>query len=160
MSTTDLGPAYVAWCRFRLMSHYWPRIKFCVTGLPDDDLWWREHESNNSVGNLLLHLTGNLRQFVLNGFAGVPDTRDRDREFSERANLPKEALMTELESALLESDRVLSEFDGSRLLEHTTVQGRERPFLEVLSIVVEHVALHTGQIIHIYKMKTGKSLQI
>jgi len=153
------GSAYLAWCRFRLISHYWPRIQRSLEGLTAEDIWWREHESNNSVGNLILHLTGNLNQFVLATFGGAPDTRDKDREFSERAPVSKETLLRDLDAALRESEKILSQFDPSRLLEMTMLQGRQRPYLEVLSIVVEHFALHTGQIIYIAKLKTGKDLK-
>jgi uncharacterized damage-inducible protein DinB len=153
------GSAYLAWCRFRLISHYWPRIQRSLEGLTAEDIWWREHESNNSVGNLILHLTGNLNQFVLATFGGAPDTRDKDREFSERTPVSKETLLRDLDAALRESEKILSQFDPSRLLEMTMLQGRQRPYLEVLSIVVEHFALHTGQIIYIAKLKTGKDLK-
>jgi uncharacterized damage-inducible protein DinB len=141
------------------LNQYWPRVQRCVDELSVDDVWWREHESNNSVGNLLLHLTGNLNQFVLAGIGGAPDTRNKPQEFSERHQASKEELMRRLKDALLESDRTLAQLDPARLLATTKVQDRERPILEVLSIVVEHFALHVGQIIYIAKLRTGKDLQ-
>ena len=156
----ELGKAYLDWCRFRLMNHYWPRVQHCIGVLSQNDIWWREHEANNSVGNLLLHLTGNLNQFILAGVGGAPDTRDKPQEFAERQRMPKEALMSALERALLETDRTLAAFEPSRFLDRTSVQDRERPYLEVISVVVEHFALHVGQIIYITKMKTGKDLKL
>jgi hypothetical protein len=155
----DLGKAYVEWCRFRLMNHYWPRIERCVNELSNDDIWWREHETNNSVGNLLLHLTGNLNQFVMAGIGGAPDTRNKPLEFSERTRIPKEEVLRSLHAALLGADRTLEGFKPDHLLDSTIVQGRERPILEVLSIVVEHFALHAGQIFYITKLRTGKDLK-
>jgi hypothetical protein len=155
----DLGKAYVEWCRFRLMNHYWPRIERCVNELSNDDIWWREHETNNSVGNLLLHLTGNLNQFVMAGIGGAPDTRNKPLEFSERTMIPKEEVLHSLYAALLGADRTLEGFKPDHLLDSTIVQGRERPILEVLSIVVEHLALHAGQIFYITKLRTGKDLK-
>jgi len=156
----ELGKAYLDWCRFRLMNHYWPRVQHCIGVLSQNDIWWREHEANNSVGNLLLHLTGNLNQFILAGIGGAPDTRDKPQEFAERQRMPKESLMSALERALLETDRTLASFEPSRFLDRTSVQNRERPYLEVISVVVEHFALHVGQIIYITKMKTGKDLKL
>jgi len=156
----DLGKAYLDWCRFRLMNHYWPRVQHCIAMLSQDDIWWREHEANNSVGNLLLHLTGNLNQFILAGVGGAPDTRDKPQEFAERQHMPKEELLNALERALLETDRTLASFEPSRFLDRTSVQNRERPFLEIISVVVEHFALHVGQIIYITKMKTGRDLKL
>jgi hypothetical protein len=156
----EFGKAYLDWCRNRLMNQYWPRIQKCVAELTEQDVWWRPHETNNSVGNLILHLIGNLRQFVLATIGGAPDTRNRDLEFGSRVLISKEALLNELERTLIESDRVLAQFDSSRLLDRAMLQNRERPYLEVLAIVVEHFSLHTGQIIYIMKMRTGKDLKL
>ncbi len=142
------------------MKHYWPRIQKSVAELTDEDIWWRAHETNNSVGNLLLHLTGNLQQFILATIGGMPDARNREREFGARDVTSKETLLNELHRTLLESDRVLAQFDSSRLLDLTTLQNRERSFLEIIAIVLEHFSLHTGQIICIMKMKTGKDLKL
>ncbi len=156
----DLGKSYIDWCRFRLTKHYWPRIQQCVAEMTEDDIWWRAHEANNSVGNLLLHLTGNLQQFVLAAMGGEADTRNKDLEFATRDRLPKAMLLNGLQRALSESDRVLAQFDPSRFLEMTTLQNRERSHMEILAIVVEHFALHTGQIIYVMKMRTGKELKL
>ncbi|MCX6133395.1 MAG: DUF1572 family protein [Ignavibacteriales bacterium] len=156
---SDLGKVYVEWCRFRLLNQYWPRVQKCVEELSQDDIWWRGHETNNSVGNLLLHLTGNLNQFVLAGIGGAPDTRNKLLEFTERQRVPKDEILGRLHQALLEADRTLGRFDPNRLLDRTVVQERDRPILEVLSIVVEHFALHVGQIIYITKLRTGKDLK-
>jgi hypothetical protein len=159
MTNNEFGKAYVEWCRFRLMKHYWPRVQQCVAELTNEEVWWREHETNNSIGNLLIHLSGNLQQFVLAGIGGAPDTRNREYEFGARSTESKEPLIRRMETLLLETDRVLAQFDPARLLDPTTVLNRERPFLEVLAIVVEHFALHVGQIMYITKLKTGKELK-
>jgi len=151
--------AYLEWCRFRLMTHYWPRVQRCVQELSQDEIWWREHETNNSVGNLLLHLTGNLNQFVLSAFGGATDVREKEMEFSERIQHPKDELLRKLGAVLQEADRVLGNFDPARFSETTMLQGRERSYLEILSIVVEHFALHTGQIIYVAKLKTGRDFR-
>jgi uncharacterized damage-inducible protein DinB len=158
--SNEFGKAYLDWCRFRLMKHYWPRIQQCVAELTEEDIWWRAHETNNSVGNLLLHLTGNLQQFVLATIGGAQDTRNKDLEFAARDRTSKEILISELHRTLIESDRILAQFDPSRLLDLTKLQNRERPLLEVIAIVVEHFALHTGQIIYIMKLRTGKDLKL
>jgi hypothetical protein len=153
------GEAYLDWCRFRLVNHYWPRVQRCLVELSDDQIWWREHESNNSAGNLVLHLVGNLNQFVLAAFGGAPDVREKEKEFSGRDRIPKAELLRRLEEALRSSDAILSQFNPGRFHEMTVLQGRERTYLEILSIVLEHFALHTGQIIYIAKLTTGKDLK-
>jgi hypothetical protein len=141
------------------MKQYWPRVECCVSELTEEEVWWRQYETNNSVGNLMLHLTGNLRQFILSGVGGMKDIRNKDHEFTDRQRIPKDELTRGLRQALLAADDTLSRLDAARLLENTTVQGRERPVFEVLAVVVEHFALHCGQIIYITKLKTGKDLK-
>lgn len=141
------------------MQQYWPRVERCVTELTEEEVWWRQHETNNSVGNLMLHLTGNLRQFILSGIGGMKDTRVKDKEFLERQRISKEELIRGLNQALLAADDTLSRLDVTRLLESTTVQNRVRPIFEVIAVVVDHFALHCGQIIYITKLKTGKDLK-
>jgi hypothetical protein len=155
----DFGKRYIEWCRFRLMEPYWPRVERCVAELSEEEVWWREHETNNSIGNLVLHLTGNLGQFILSGIGGMEDKRDKEREFLERQRTPKVDLIQGLKQALFEADETLSRLDASRLLESTTIQGRERPIFQVIAVVVEHFALHCGQIIYIAKLKTGKDIK-
>ena len=155
----EFGKSYIEWCRFRLMKQYWPRVERCVSELTDEEVWWRQHETNNSVGNLVLHLTGNLGQFILSGVGGTKDTRNKEKEFSERQQIPKAELIRGLKQALLAADETLSRLDAARLLETTTVQDRERRIFELLAVVVDHFALHCGQIIYITKLKTGKDLK-
>ena len=156
----EFGKSYIDWCRFRLMNQYWPRVERCVAELSEGEIWWRQHESNNSVGNLVLHLTGNLKQFMLSGVGGAKDTRDKDQEFADRQRIPKDELIRGLKDALAATDEVLSHLEASRLLEMTRVQNRDRAVFEVLAVVVEHFALHCGQIIYITKLKTGKDLKL
>jgi hypothetical protein len=154
----DFGKSYIAWCRFRLLNQYWPRVDRCLAELTEEEVWWRQHETNNSVGNLVLHLIGNLGQFVLSGVGGQADTREKEKEFSERKPIPKALLRNQLQEALTAADKTLAGLSESRLLDTITVQGRERRVFEVIAVVVEHFALHTGQIIYITKLKTGKDL--
>jgi hypothetical protein len=158
-TNNDFGKVYIEWCRFRLMQQYWPRVERCVAELSEEEVWWRQHETNNSVGNLILHLTGNLEQFILSGVGGAKDTRDKNMEFSERRGIPKEELILGLKHALLAADETLARLDAARLLDSTTVQNRDRRIFEVVAVVVDHFALHCGQIIYITKLKTGKDLK-
>jgi hypothetical protein len=158
-TNSEFGRSYIAWCRFRLMQQYWPRVERCISELTEEEVWWRQHETNNSVGNLVLHLTGNLGQFILSGIGGMNDTRSKEKEFSERQRIPKDELIRGLKQALLDADDTLSRLDAGRLLDTTTVQNRVRPIFEIVAVVVEHFALHCGQIIYITKLKTGEDLK-
>ena len=154
-----IGGHYVAYCRRRLTKEYLPRIQRCLNELSEDDVWWRAHETNNSVGNLLLHLSGNVRQWIVSGVGGATDTRNRPLEFTERKHIRKSELLEMLESTLEEADRILDGFDHKRLLEVRHIQKFDVTCLDAISHVVEHFAQHLGQIIYVAKLRTGKDLK-
>lgn len=155
----DVGRAYVLYCRRRLLQEYLPRIRRCLDELSEDDIWWRAHEANNSVGNLILHLAGNVRQWIISGIGGAGDTRERAKEFSERGPIPKEELWMKIASTLKEADDVLERFDVRTMLEVRHIQKYDVTCLEAISHVVEHFAQHLGQIIYITKLRKGIDLQ-
>lgn len=157
--SNDVGRHYLLYSRERLMKEHWPRLRRCVDELSEEDVWWREHETNNSVGNLVLHLSGNVRQWIVSGLGSVPDTRNRPQEFAEREHVAKAELLKRLESTLLEADRVLEAFDVTKLLEVRHIQEYDVTCLDALSHVVEHFAQHLGQIIYVTKLRTGKDLK-
>src|SRR6187431_723775 len=76
-----------------LKSDFMPRLTQCVKQLSEEDLWWRPNEASNSVGNLILHLVGNMRQWIVGGLGGIPTHRDRDSEFADRGPHPKAVLL-------------------------------------------------------------------
>src|SRR5438132_518519 len=82
------------------------RIRHCMGQLTDEQVWWRPAEGMNSVGNLLLHLAGNVRQWIIGGLGSVPDSRDRPAEFAERRHVPKAELWAQLEAAVKEAREV------------------------------------------------------
>jgi hypothetical protein len=99
------------------------RIKHCLGQLTDEQVWWRSRPSLNSVGNLILHLCGNVRQWIIAGLGGAADVRDRPAEFSERAPLPKEKLLRKLEAVVDEARAVLARQTARHLLEARRIQG-------------------------------------
>ncbi len=155
----EVGIEYISQCRRVLLEEYLPRIRRCVEQLPSADVWWRAHETDNSVGNLILHLCGNVRQWIVVGIGGERDTRDRAREFSERRQIPKEELLRLLESTLKGADGALTRFDPGQLLEVRHIQEYDVTCLYAISHVVEHFAQHLGQIIYITKLRTGEDLK-
>jgi uncharacterized damage-inducible protein DinB len=156
---TAIGRAYIEYSRRRLTLEYLPRILKCLEELSDEDIWWRAHETDNSIGNLLLHLSGNIRQWIMCGLGGAPDTRNRSSEFSERKLIPRAELLAIFSSTIHEADAVLGAFDTSRLLEKLHIQVYDVTCLDAISHVVEHVAQHMGQIIYITKLRRGIDLQ-
>ena len=150
----ELGRIFLERSRHYLATEYRTKLRRAVESLPADALWWRPNDQANSVGNLLVHLAGNVRQWIVAGVGGAPYTRDRPAEFAARGGPDAATLLADLEAALGEADRVLASLDAASLGRHRTVQGRELTILEAVYHVVEHFSLHLGQIIYLAKLHT------
>jgi uncharacterized damage-inducible protein DinB len=134
------------------------RIHDCVDRLSDDQIWLRHSENENSVGNLVLHLCGNVRQWIGHAVAGQPDQRNRDSEFAARGGLPKAALLRKLDEVVDAAVATIRTFPPDRLEEQKSVQNYNVTVFEVIYHVVEHFAQHTAQIIFATKLLTGEDL--
>lgn len=141
-----------------LTTEYLPRVAGCVQRLSGEQLWWRPNAASNSVGNLLLHLEGNLRQWVISGVGGVPDVRQREAEFADPGSRTAAELLAHLAAAVAEADAVIATLDPAELLEYRPVQGREVTGLEAIYHAVEHFGMHTGQIAYATKLLTESDL--
>lgn len=141
--------------RMSLREDYLPKLLHCVEQLSDADLWWRPNEVSNSVGNLILHLSGNLRQWIVSSVGGAEFKRDRDSEFTTRGPIPKAELIARLEQTVREVDAVIGSLKSERLLQRLKIQKYEVSVLQAVYHVVEHFSYHLGQILYIYKTRTG-----
>lgn len=148
----DLARTFIARSRYYLQTEYRTKLRAAVTALPEEAVWWRANDKSNSVGNLLLHLTGNVRQWIVSGVGGAPDRRDRAGEFAARDGATAAELLDVLDQALDDVDAVLAKLTSDDLASRRTIQGRELTVLEAVYHVVEHFALHAGQIILVSKM--------
>jgi uncharacterized damage-inducible protein DinB len=142
-----------------LLEVYPPRIVRCLKLLSEEEIWWRPNRASNSVGNLVLHLQGNVRQWIISGLGRQPDLRDRDREFAETGPIPRRALLAGFRKTVKEADAVLTELNPSDLARMFSIQGYNVTGMEVLGHVAEHFAFHAGQIIFVTKLKCGKDLR-
>jgi uncharacterized damage-inducible protein DinB len=140
------------------LRQYKDRILACLDKLSYEQVWTRGSENENAVGNLVLHLCGNVRQWIGTGVAGKPDVRVRDREFSARGNIQPEELKERLITAVEDAVAVIEELTPDRLMQRTRVQNYDLTVLEAVYHVVEHFAGHTGQIIFATKAFTGSDL--
>jgi uncharacterized damage-inducible protein DinB len=147
----QLSAAFLSSARHYLGKEYRTKLRLAVAVLPTDRLWWRPNESSNSVGNLLLHLRGNVRQWLVGGVGGAAVTRNRAAEFAARHGGSASELLTDLESALDEVDAVLAGLTPERLLQRRIIQGRDVTVLDAIVHVVEHFSYHLGQIVLISK---------
>ena len=147
----DVGALFLARARYYLLTEYRTKLRCAVEVLSEDKVWWRPHASSNSVGNLVLHLMGNVRQWIVSGLGGVPDSRNRAAEFSASEGMSAQDLMLELERVLVEADEVLSTIAPETLLERRVIQGRDVTVFEAIFGVVQHFSQHLGQVIWIAK---------
>ncbi len=134
------------------------RIEDCLGRLSYEQIWARGSDAENATGNLVLHLCGNLRQWVGAGIAGKPDIRVRDREFRARGDIQAGELRERLKGAVAEAVETIEGLDAGRLRETVNVQGYDVSVLEAVYHVVEHFAQHTGQILYATKQMTRQDL--
>jgi uncharacterized damage-inducible protein DinB len=149
---------FITRARGFLRDEYLPKIERCLELLSDEQIWWRPNEDSNSVGNLLLHLCGNARQWIVCGLGGEQDFRVRQSEFDERRVISRKELLDRTKATLSRVDATLAQFDDSRLLETFQIQGTTVTGLEAIFHVTEHFSMHTGQIILLAKMIGGTDL--
>jgi len=159
LDAQEIGTAFLSQARSHLKHDFMPKIEKCFELINESDVWWRSHETNNSIGNLALHLAGNVRQWIISGVGGQPDVRERQKEFAQREALPKEKLWSAFERTVEESDQVLANFPVERLMEKRVIQGFDQTALQAIFHVVEHFSFHTGQIIYITKLRKGIDLK-
>ncbi len=157
--------AFLRQARFYLLEEHWVKIQTSVGLLDNEQVWWRPNEESNSIGNLLLHLFGNIRQWIIAGIGGADYARDREREFAERGHINKAELLDMVRSTLAEVDMVMANIEreivhlqSDEPLQRVCVpQGFRQTVMDAISHVVGHFGYHTGQIVYIAKLlESGK----
>ena len=143
-----------------ITSDYLPKIERCLDRLTEADVWWRANEASNSIGNLILHLSGNVTMWVIGGVGRLPFERHRQLEFDERRKIPASELRRRLRTVVQQADEVMSAVDANELLSRRQIQGYDVTVLEAIYHVVEHFGMHTGQIILLSKARTGQDLRL
>jgi Protein of unknown function (DUF1572) len=133
------------------------RIKHCLDQLNDEQVWWRSQPSLNSIGNLILHLCGNLRQWIVSGVGGASDLRNRPAEFAERGPIPKEELVSRLEAVVEEAKGILVRVDARQLTEVRRIQGLDVTGAAAIFDSVPHFRGHTQEIIHMTRLQLGEA---
>jgi uncharacterized damage-inducible protein DinB len=159
MSDNAVSSAFIRCAGDFMLGDYLPKIEHCLEKLTDEQIWWRANEDSNSIGNLILHLCGNARQWILSGIGSEPDKRIRDAEFAQREVITRAELLKLLRSTLTDVGTVLRMLDPDAILERRRIQGNDVEILEAIFHVTEHFSMHTGQIIMLTKMFTGSDLR-
>jgi hypothetical protein len=137
---------------------YMSRIEDCVSRLTPPQVWERGSANENSVANLILHLEGNVRQWILSGVAGQPDVRDRHAEFAAKEGLTPNELLAKLRHTVDEAAATIQALDPARLLDRVHPQGNDVSALVAIYQVVQHFAGHAFQIMYATKRFTGQDL--
>src|ERR1700733_13036578 len=123
MTDSHISTVFLAFSREKLVRQYWPRLRGCVELLSDEQVWWRPNDASNSIGNLILHLNGNVWQWLVASFDRLEDTRNRPAEFGERQRVPAPALLETLGSTMQRASGVLSRLTEADLRTTWHIQG-------------------------------------
>jgi hypothetical protein len=135
------------------------KIKNCLGQLSDEQVWWRSRPSLNSIGNLVLHLCGNVRQWIVAGLGGAADVRDRPAEFAERGPISRDELLRRLEAVVEKARAVLSRQTAGQLLEVRRIQGFDVTALAAIFDSIPHFRGHTQEIVHLTRLQLGDAYQ-
>jgi len=149
---------FLEFSRNKLRTQYWPRLRSCVESLTDEQIWWRPNASSNSIGNLVLHLNGNMRQWLVTSFNRAADQRDRPTEFATENGIAGPALVQTLGATVDQGLAVLDRLTESELLAEYDIQGYHVTGLAAVYQVIEHFGLHYGQIVYVTKMLRDQDL--
>ena len=134
------------------------KLKACLDELEEADTWRRPNEHSNSVGNLLLHLSGNIRQWVISALGNSEDSRQREAEFATDGGYTRSALKEKLFSTIDEAKAIIQNITLPEILKKRKVQGYSYSGISIILHVTEHYSYHTGQIIFWTKLLKNKDL--
>ena len=157
-SVEELGRAVASEASHRLIESL-NTIRHCLNQLTDEQVGWRQAESQNSIGNMILHLCGNVRQWIVSGIGGEPDIRDRPKEFSERGELHKDEFLRQLDEVVHQACAALASTPVAELLVGRRIQGFNVTALAAIFNSVPHFVGHTHQIVYITRSLLGDAYQ-
>jgi len=135
-----------------------PKIIKCLNELEEDEIWKRPNNSSNSIGNLILHLCGNITQYIISSLGEIRDVRDRDKEFSTTDGYSRSELINKLNTILEKAKAIIQNMDAEKLLKKREVQGFQSSGMGNIIQVTEHYSYHTGQIAFWTKLLKDKDL--
>lgn len=156
-STQNVTKEFIAHSVLRMQENL-PRIEKCLNLLTEEQVWKKPNSSTNSIANLLLHLCGNITQYITSSVGNQPDSRLRDQEFSATEGLTKKEILNRITIAVKEAIFVLDNVTEEELLKQRSVQGFQLTGIGNVIHVVEHFSYHTGQIAFQTKLLTNLDL--
>jgi uncharacterized damage-inducible protein DinB len=131
------------------------KIGHCLDQLSEEQVWWRPEKSMNSIGNLILHLCGNMRQWMVSGIGGAADIRQRSAEFAERGPIPKAELLSRLKQVIAETQEAFQRTDAADMARERVIQGYTVSGWGALFHTIPHFNGHTQEIISFTRMQLG-----
>jgi uncharacterized damage-inducible protein DinB len=153
----SIASEFISQAVFRMQENT-PRIEKCLQLLSEEDVWKKPNEAGNSIGNLILHLCGNITQYIISSLGNKEDNRVRDEEFSVKGGYTKEQLFKKLTATVAEAVGIIQSLDENELMHIRSVQGFQLSAIGSILHVAEHYSYHTGQIALITKLITNKDL--
>ncbi|HYC92100.1 MAG TPA: DUF1572 family protein [Thermoanaerobaculia bacterium] len=141
--------------RSRITAVFPAQVRGALEALTDEQIWWRPNEQSNSIGNIVLHLTGSLNHFLNRNIGGIDYDRDRAAEFAERRQIPKEELLALFDDMVSRAERTFASLTPERLGDPSPEPKMHSIVLQDLVNAFGHLANHAGQIVWIAKMLRG-----
>jgi uncharacterized damage-inducible protein DinB len=133
-------------------------IQICFKELSEEQVWKKPNANSNSIANLILHLCGNITQYIISSLGEVEDIREREKEFSSTSGLNKDQLLQKLMETVNTAKKVIFSAEFNKLLKKRPVQGFDFSGIGIIVHVVEHYSYHTGQIALLTKLWNDKDL--
>lgn len=141
----QLAEEFIAQSIYR-MEEKLTHFEKAMTQVSEADVWKRPNPSSNSIGNIIIHLCGNITQYIISSLGEQPDIRERDAEFAAQGGMTKAELLAKLQSTVQQANQVIKQLDQDRLLDIRSVQAYQFSAIGIILHVVEHFSYHTGQI--------------
>lgn len=154
----DIAEVTLDALRVRITKVFPDQIRSCLDVLSDEEIWSRPNEDSNSVGNLVLHLSGSLDHYLNRALGSLQFKRDREAEFAERRHIPKKELRERFDRMMSEAEKTMAALKPERLADPSPEPRMNRIVVEDLIGIAVHIAAHAGQIVWITKMIRGGGL--
>lgn len=140
----------------RVLSEGMRKIEHCLAQLDDAQIWWRPRPEMNSIANLMLHLSGNLRQWIVSGVGCIADTRNRPKEFADRSSRSKAQVLAILKKVVAEAETTLAALKPEELIQKRRIQGHDVTVMGAIMDTIPHFRGHVQEIIHMTREQLGE----
>ncbi|MEZ5040987.1 MAG: DinB family protein [Saprospiraceae bacterium] len=140
-----LAEEFIAQSIYR-MEEKLTHVEKALAQVSEEDIWKRPNPHSNTIGNILIHLCGNITQYIISSLGEIEDVRQRDNEFAAEGGMTKAELLAKLQSTVIQANQIIRGLDRARLLEIRSVQAYQFSAIGIIIHVVEHFSYHTGQI--------------